>query len=40
MTALSFAAFVHDLDGFSTDEIELVMRTNGLSLTQRSTVAA
>ena len=33
-------SFVHDLDGFSDDEIELVMRANGLSLTQRSTVAA
>ena len=33
-------SFVHDLDGFSPDEIELVMRTNGLSLTQRSTAAA
>ena len=29
-------SFVHDLDGFSNDEIELVMRTNGLSLTERA----
>ena len=28
-------SFVHDLAGFSDDEIEQVMRTNGLSLTQR-----
>ena len=25
-------SFVHDLDGFSDDEIELVMRANGLDL--------
>ena len=29
-------SFVRDLDGFSDDEIEQVMRTNGLSLTQRA----
>ncbi len=29
-------SFVHDLDGFSDDEIELVMRANGLSLTERA----
>ena len=29
-------SFVHDLDGFSDDEIELVMRTNGLALTERA----
>ncbi len=33
-------SFVHDLDGFAGDEIELVMRTNGLSLTQRATAPA
>ena len=27
-------SFVHDLKGFSDDEIEMVMRTNGLSLTE------
>ena len=31
-------SFVHDLEGFSDDEIEQVMRTNGLSLTQRAAV--
>jgi len=29
-------SFVHDLAGFSDDEIEQVMRTNGLSLTRRA----
>ena len=33
-------SFVNDLDGFSDDEIELVMRTNGLSLTQRAAAPA
>ncbi len=33
-------SFVHDLAGFSDDEIEQVMRTNGLSLTQRAAAAA
>ncbi len=32
-------SFVHDLDGFDDDEIELVMRTNGLSLTERAAAA-
>ena len=32
-------SFVHDLDGFSDDEIEQVMRTNALSLTQRAAAA-
>ena len=27
--------FVHDLDGFSDDEIRLIMRDNGLALAQR-----
>ena len=27
--------FVNDLDGFSKDEIRLVMRDNGLSLTRQ-----
>ena len=33
-------SFVHDLAGFSDDEIEQVMRSNGLSLTQRAVAAA
>ena len=33
-------SFVHDLDGFSDGEIEQVMRTNGLSLTQTAVAAA
>lgn len=28
-------SFVHDLEGFSKDEIQLIMRDNGLSLTER-----
>ena len=33
-------SFVHDLDGFSDDEIELVMRANGLDLSRRATAPA
>jgi predicted TIM-barrel fold metal-dependent hydrolase len=32
--------FVHDLDGFTDDEIRLVMRENGLALTRPNVVAA
>ena len=33
-------SFVHDLEGFSGDEIKLVMSANGLGLTQRAAAAA